>query len=250
VAVEGFVRLPAGFLPGIAPHQGPVLGGKGPLQPRRAPQSDHGRLDGNGPRAAERVHQGALRPPVGQEDQRGGQGLAQGSRGVHGVVAAPVQPRAAGVQHQGTAIAHQEGPDRKGGTRLLQPPRLVALLQTLDDRLLDRALNRRQAGQERRVDMGVHGEARIPGEDLGPGQGLGSLEELFKSSGREFAQPQPDPVGRAQPHVGAAQLRGSSLEVDLPVLGSGVRDSQVGQFSGDDGLQAQGTGGDKMQAQR
>ena len=202
--------LVGGAEPQLLVHKGPLLGGEGAAESGGPVLGDEGGLDGDGAAAAEGVAQGVPALVPGQQHHGGGQSLPQ--RGSHalGPVATLMQPRSAGIQHQGGLILHDGKLDLIEGPRLGQGVHTVFAPQPGGHRLLDDGLaggHRVQCGVQA---VSLHRELPLAGDEPLPGQGAGALEEGVKVLGVEAAQHQQHPLSGAQVQVQPGDVPGGA----------------------------------------
>ena len=199
-----FVHSP---IPVLSVHNmSPVLRRKTAVHARCHMGRHHGRLYGNRPAAAERIHQDAVSPPGRQHDQRRRQILRYGRFGRQFPVAALVQGIARRIQSHRHLIFHQKDPDRVGIPALLKPVHMIRLLHPLHHRFFHNGLD---VGGAKELTLHAgrlrHPEFTVLRYVIAPGQSLRPLKKLFESLRVKAACLDQHTLRRPEKNIGTAK---------------------------------------------
>lgn len=90
------------------------------------------------------------------------------------------------------------------------------------------------------------GEFGVDGEQFGPRQIHGTVEEGIEVGGWEFTDADQESVGGAEPEVAASDVAFVALEVNAAIDGAEHGVTELLKFSGGDGFEAECGGGDEV----
>ena len=193
---------------------------KGSVEAGGAVGGDHGRLDGDGAGAAEGVPKERIFAGTGGEGDGSGKGLSDGGGARFGAVAALMEGRAAGVDHQVRHVLEDEEFDLIFDVTVLgEPFDAVVGGKTLNYGFFDNALaigNREQLAFD---GMTLDGELVVFADPILKGQSFCAVKELGKACGREGAEKNVDALGKAQSYIGAGNVGSLTLKGDATVHG-------------------------------
>ncbi len=150
---------------------------------------DQGRLDQEGAGSAHGVDQRRIAPPAAFEDDAGGEHLVDGGLGLRHAVAALVQRLARRVERQRDLVAGDMHVDHHIGVLQAHAGALViavAVLEPVDDGVLDAVCDEARVGELVAVGHGVDREGRSHRHERPPVEFLGAVIQLVGVGGCEL----------------------------------------------------------------
>ncbi len=160
-------------------------------------------------------------------------------------VAPLVQPVAGGIEQDGDLIFKDGELDLIFFAGLAKPADAIGGLELFDRRFFDDGLTVGDAGQLGTQRPTLDRESTCLGNDAGPIDGVGALEQIFEAGGGKLGQLDEHPLGTAQAQICFGHGERVAAGGDFAVVGHDVGGADAAQLEADDLFQAKNAGADQ-----
>lgn len=182
---------------------------------------------------------------MAEENQPRGERLLERSFARFEAIPALVEPRARRVEDEDRFVLEERDLDGEEGAVLGKSLETVGRLEPLDDRFFDDALTGGDARERGADGPPPDRNSRVSGKKLLPSDGARPLEESVEVRRGKRRELEQNPIGGAQPKVRPRESGLVALERKPAGSKRPARVPERFELPSDDGLEAEGRGGDE-----